>query len=198
MKLLTRITPRLVVRPIESKDYSVWRQANLTMLRPQNIWDLGPIPQRKLTQSGFRKMLRGQTERRKKDTFYSLGVFDKAGTLVGGVSIMEVARGISQTAFLGYRIFNRYWGKGYAKESVRAVIEIGFEDIKLHRIEAGIEPKNLRSIRLAKSLGMRREGLKKRALFLRKTWVDLIMFTVTTEDGGRKFNTRNFKLKNRS
>ena len=72
-----------------------------------------------------------------------------------------------------------------------------FKDIKLHRIEAGVEPGNRRSIRLAKSLGMRREGLKKRAIFLRGEWRDLLMFTLTSEDLGIKFNSKTALMKPR-
>ena len=83
-------------------------------------------------------------------------------------------------------------------QAVKAIIEIGFEDLKLHRIEAGIEPNNKRSLKLARSLGMRREGIKKRALYLRKTWVDLVMFTLTCGDLGYKFDARNLVLKRRT
>lgn len=124
-----------------------------------------------------------------------MGIFEKTGALVGGVSLMEVTRGISQSAYLGYRIFNNHWGQGYAKESVRVMIDIGFKKLKLHRIEAGIEPKNLRSRRLAKSLGLRREGIKKRALFFRGSWIDLVMFTVTSEDLGLRYNPKNLEVK---
>lgn len=110
---------------------------------------------------------------------------------------MDISRSISQTCFLGYRIFNAHWDQGYAKEAVKAVIEIGFRDLKLHRIEAGIEPNNTRSLRLAKSLKMRREGVKKRALFIRNTWIDLVMYTLTCEDLGRKFETNALVRKRR-
>ncbi len=196
MKILYRKTSRLIIRPLEKKDYNQWKQAHSTMKAPQNTWDLGPRQQDSLTKADFKKILRGQAEKRKSDTFYDLGVFDKSGLLVGVVSIMEVTRGISQTSYMGYRIFNNHWGRGFGKEAIRAMIDIGFKDLKLHRIEAGIEQKNLRSIRLAKSLGMRREGVKKRALFLRNTWIDLVMFTLTSEDLGYKYDARNLKWKN--
>ncbi|MBY0416031.1 MAG: GNAT family N-acetyltransferase, partial [Bdellovibrionales bacterium] len=153
-------------------------------------WDQGPKSIEELTKEKFKIILKNQSDRRSKDIFYDLGVFLNDGTLVGVVSIMEVARGISQTAFLGYRIFNPYWGQGYAKDAVQMIIDIGFKDIKLHRIEAGIEPGNKRSIALAKSLKMRKEGLKKRAIFLREMWVDLLMYTLTTEDLGYKFDKK--------
>ncbi len=162
-----------------------------------NKWDHGGKPEKDLTKAQFKKLVSDQSKRRKLDTFYDLGVFDRTGHLVGNVSLMEVSRGISQTAFLGYRIYNNYWRMGYGKEAVLAMIDIGFKDLRLHRIEAGIEPGNIRSIRLAKSLGMRREGLKKRAIFLRSQWVDLLMYTLTSEDFGLKFKVSNLRKKPR-
>jgi ribosomal-protein-alanine N-acetyltransferase len=69
----------------------------------------------------------------------------------------------------------------------QAVIKLGFTKMKLHRIEAGVEPTNLRSIRLARSLKMRKEGLKKRALFLGGKWIDIVIYALTTEDVKMKF-----------
>ena len=198
MPHLVRKTKRLIIRPLELKDFAAWKKAHLTMLKPQNTWDLGAKSGQELTKANYKKIIKNQQILRKKDLFYDLCVFDKDKNFVGTVGIMEVARRLSQTSYLGYRIFNNYWGKGYAKEAAAAAIDIAFKDLKLHRIEAGIEPENIRSIRLAKSLKMRKEGLKKRALFLRGKWVDLIMYTLTTEDVGLKFNSKNIKAKART
>lgn len=194
---LHRKTKKIIVRPLELSDYDQWKKAQLEMRTPQNTWDIGPKDKSELTKAKFKKMLAGRNKFRKKDYFYDLGIFNHSGQFVGTTAIMEVTRGISHTAFLGYRIFNNYWGQGYGKDAAKSMIDIGFKDIKLHRIEAGVEPQNKRSIRLAKSLGMRKEGLKKRAIFLRGQWVDLLMFTLTTEDVGLKFNTANGLVKPR-
>jgi len=194
---LYRKTKKVIVRPLEIKDFEKWKTSLLQMQTPQNTWDLATKPEKELTKAAFKKLLAGRAKFRKKDYFYDMGIFNLSGDLVGTVSIMEVTRGISQTAYLGYRIFNNYWGKGYGKDAAKSMIDIGFKELKLHRIEAGVEPQNKRSIRLAKSLRMRREGLKKRALFLRGKWVDLLMFTLTTEDLGIKFDPKTPLLKPR-
>ena len=76
----------------------------------------------------------------------------------------------------------------FHREAVRAAIDIAFHDLKLHRVEAGVEPRNRRSILLARSLGLRKEGLKKRAVQLRaNTWVDLVVYAATSEDFGSKW-----------
>jgi hypothetical protein len=82
-------------------------------------------------------------------------------------------------------------------KAVRAAIDIGFRDLNLHRIEAGVEPGNIRSIRLARKMKMRREGLKKRAIYLRGRWVDLIVYTLTSEDLGYRFNLTELQKKRR-
>ena len=100
---------------------------------------------------------------------------------------MDLSRGVFQNAYLGYRLFNKHWNKGYGKEMVRASFCMAFENLKLHRLEAGIDPRNRRSILLARSVGMRKEGLKKRALFLNGKWQDIVIYSITCEEVGVKF-----------
>ncbi len=184
---LEKRTKRLVLRPMRATDYVVWRTACLTRPAPKNEWDRPPRTEREVTRAEFRKILRGQSERRRGDSFYELSIFLHDGRLIGAVSFMDVKRGVSQDAFIGYGIFNPYWGRGYAREALRAAFEIGFRKLGLHRIEAGIEPRNRRSIALARAVGMRKEGLKERLLFLRGAWRDHLMYTVTCEDLGWKY-----------
>ena len=183
MKSLRRETARLVLRPLKPSDYARWKLTHSTMLDPKNIWDAKRRTDDLLTREKFKQVLQAQKTRRENDSFYDFAVFEKkTGDLIGSVSAMDVLRGVAQTAFLGYGIYNRYWGKGYAKEAVRALIDIAFTDLSLHRLEAGIEPSNRRSIMLARSLKLRKEGLKKRAIYLRETWIDLVMYSATCED----------------
>ncbi|MBS1985484.1 MAG: GNAT family N-acetyltransferase [Bdellovibrionales bacterium] len=185
--LFIRKTAQLVVRPLVREDYAAWRLANSTMHPARNAWDYDNLPSEKLNRAFFAKFLRDRARRWKADKFYDFGIFLHGGTLVGFVALMDIGRGVFQNAYLGYRILNRHWGQGYGTEAVSAALDIGFRDLKLHRIEAGIEPANHRSIRLAKRLGMRLEGRKKRALYLRKRWVDILAYALTCEDLGIKF-----------
>ena len=187
-KSLHRHTLRLEVRPFRLGDYPAWKSAHLSLPGPKNRWDRNPRALNELSLARFKRVLKDQDQQRKTERNFDLGVFLKSdGALIGGVSIMQLERGICQNGYLGYGIFNPHWGMGYAKESVKAGIDIAFIDLKLHRIEAGIEPLNRRSLSLARALKMRHEGCKRRHLFLRNQWVDLEIFSLTTEDLGMRF-----------
>ena len=95
--------------------------------------------------------------------------------LVDGRSIGDVAVGIHDNghqATIGYSITAAEQGKGYATEAVGAVIGALFNEGKLHRISAGIDPENVASRRLLERLGFRYEGRSVRSVLVRGSWVD--------------------------
>lgn len=180
---LYKKTSRLILRPLEAFDYENWVQAHSCLLPPQNEWDETNWAESALTKKKFRDLLKIQSLQRSQDHFYEFGIFRKDdGALLGTVSLMDISRGIFQNAYLGYRIFNIYWGQGYAQEACKAAIAIAFKNLKLHRIEAGIAPKNTRSIKTAKALGLRKEGLSRRRLLINKKWMDMAIYAATKED----------------
>lgn len=182
---LLRKTSRLTIRPLQLSDYAAWKVAYSTMQPPLNQWDRKNKPPAELTLPKFKTLLTSQKSNRSDDKFYDCAVFETATRkLIGVVSVMDVLRGVGHSAYLGYAIFNQYWGLGFGSEAVVAMIEIAFEDLDLHRLEAGIEPSNKKSLELARSIGLRKEGLKKRAVFLNGDWVDLVIYAVTSEDRG--------------
>lgn len=183
---LVRKGKKVIVRPYEQNDYQAWKNAYLAILpKSKNKWDItAKRDPSKLTKNDFKKILRSQKKNRDDDYFFDFGVFLKDGSLVGGVSIMDISRQVFQNAYLGYRIYNNQWGKGYGKEGVKLAIDIAFRDLKLHRLEAGIEPTNFRSIALAKTIGLKREGYSKGRLFLRGKWLDMVLFVAKSEDFG--------------
>jgi [ribosomal protein S5]-alanine N-acetyltransferase len=67
---------------------------------------------------------------------------------------------------VGWILVPGYWGQGYMQEAMRALLTHCFEALDTHRIEAEIEPENVRSARLADRLGFRREGLMRDVIFV--------------------------------
>ncbi|MBO9667818.1 MAG: GNAT family N-acetyltransferase [Bdellovibrio sp.] len=185
---LFKKTARLLIRPLELHDYENWAQAYSNLLPPQNEWDETSWVDSELTLKKFKDLLKTQNQLRAKDSYYHFGIFRKDdGMLVGEVNLMDISRGIFQNAYLGYRVFNIYWNNGYATEACEAALKIAFKDLKLHRVEAGVSPANKASIKVAKNLGLRKEGLSQRRVYSNKKWVDLILFAGTAEDFGFKY-----------
>lgn len=71
----------------------------------------------------------------------------------------------AQRAEIGFGLQSAYWGKGYMSEAARAVVDCAFDVLRLHRIEADIDPRNRASARVLEKLGFVREGL------LRERWI---------------------------
>lgn len=180
-------TKRLILRPYQLSDYEEWKQTFLNLPAPKNEWDREPKILSELTRAHYKKILTAQKKHRKSDYFYDLVAFEqRSGKIIGFSSLMDISRAVFQNAYLGYGVLSPYWGQGYGKEMIQATCEIAFKVCKLHRVEAGIDPRNARSIRLAKSLGMRREGLSKRRLFLEGEWKDMAIYALTAEELGIK------------
>lgn len=85
-------------------------------------------------------------------------------------------------AEIHYSLLPSEWGNGYASEAVNAIIKWGFEELNLHRIEAGVATENDRSIKLLEKVGMTREGLCRKILPIRGEWKDNYMYAILDED----------------
>lgn len=83
--------------------------------------------------------------------------------LIGSCSLFAINTG-NRRAEIGYALHCDHWGRGYALEALGLMIGYAFDTLKLHRIEADVDPRNAGSVRLLERLGFRREGL------LRERW----------------------------
>jgi len=83
---------------------------------------------------------------------------------------------------ISYELFPEYWGYGYATETTKKLIDSGFEDFHLHRVEAGVATENIRSIRVLEKSGMTREGIRRKILPIRGEWKDNYHYAVVEDD----------------
>jgi RimJ/RimL family protein N-acetyltransferase len=79
---------------------------------------------------------------------------------------------------LSYTLHPAYGGQGYATEAARAVIDLGFRELRLHRIWAECDPANAPSWRLLERLGLRREGHLRENLWFKGAWADSLIYAV--------------------
>jgi [ribosomal protein S5]-alanine N-acetyltransferase len=102
--------------------------------------------------------------------------------LVGVVNLDEIVYGCFRSAYLGYYAFAPYAGRGLMKRGLDRVITHAFQEMKLHRLEANIQPTNTRSKALVKALGFRREGFSPRYLKINGRWRDHERWAILCED----------------
>ncbi|MBZ5638965.1 MAG: GNAT family N-acetyltransferase [Acidobacteriia bacterium] len=102
--------------------------------------------------------------------------------IVGVVNLGEIVRGHFRSAYLGYYGFHPHAGKGYMTEGMRLVIAHAFRTLKLHRLEANIQPENRASIALVRRLGFRREGYSPRYLKIGGRWRDHERWAILAEE----------------
>jgi RimJ/RimL family protein N-acetyltransferase len=94
-------------------------------------------------------------------------------TLVGMVALSHLSVG-NRVAELGYWIAPGHRRKGYATEAARALCEVGFRTLRLHRIEARAFTRNHASIRVLEKAGLRREGVFHERVRFGGAWLDQI------------------------
>jgi ribosomal-protein-alanine N-acetyltransferase len=106
-------------------------------------------------------------------------------SILGFLNLSQLARGSLQSAYLGYAVGKPFAGHGYMREGIELVLRVAFIDLKLHRIEANIQPGNRASIALAEGAGFRREGFSPRYLKIGGRWRDHERWALLAEDWRR-------------
>jgi RimJ/RimL family protein N-acetyltransferase/nitroimidazol reductase NimA-like FMN-containing flavoprotein (pyridoxamine 5'-phosphate oxidase superfamily) len=81
-----------------------------------------------------------------------------------------------------YNLHPKYWNRGFGTETVKRLIDFGFNDLGLHKVEAGVATDNIRSIRVLEKAGMIREGLRRRILPIRGEWKDNYHYAIVEDD----------------
>ncbi len=92
--------------------------------------------------------------------------------LAGVVNLNEIVRGVFQSAYGAFFVFDGYQARGVMTQGLQQVIQYAFNEMALHRIEANIQPKNHASLALVKRCGFKQEGYSPKYLFLDNQWRD--------------------------
>ena len=98
--------------------------------------------------------------------------------IIGDLAFSNIVRGAFQSCHLGYKIDGAAINSGYMTEALARAIRFAFADMRLHRIEANIMPKNARSIRVVEKLGFVNEGLSRKYLKIAGIWEDHIHYVL--------------------
>ncbi|WP_342512405.1 GNAT family N-acetyltransferase [Sporosarcina sp. FSL K6-1522] len=171
-------TERLVIRPLQNKDYELWLEGCRNRFPSQYKYDDDKMDLNGWTQKKFNDdvvtKLQGLADR---DEAYVFGIFRKSDQKhVGKVEFSTIMRDEFQWGLLGYTIHNQYWRNGYGKEAVKGALNIAFQNLHFHRIEAHINVDNKPSIKLAESVGMEFECIRKGFIFEFGEWTDNLVY----------------------
>jgi RimJ/RimL family protein N-acetyltransferase len=115
--------------------------------------------------------------------FWQLAVerLDDPGRVVGHVffALRSIA---DETAEIGWMLDPEVGGRGYATETARAILRIGFEEIRVHRVFANLDPRNVASIALCKRLGMREEAHFVEDIWFKGGWADTGIYGILARE----------------
>ena len=103
-------------------------------------------------------------------------------SIVGFFNLSQIVRRTLQSAYLGYAVGKPFAGQGYMREAIELVLRHAFVNLRLHRIEANIQPGNHASIALARGAGFQREGFSPRYLKIGGRWRDHERWAILAED----------------
>lgn len=175
-------TARVVLRAPTIGDYPQWtrlREQSRAFLSPwEPVW-----PPDDLTKVSFRRRIRRYQREIRSGSGYPFFIFTPdSQTLLGGLTLAHIQRGVTQSAVLGYWMGEPYAGKGFMSAAVRAVVAFAFDTLHLNRVEAACLPHNAASIHLLEKVGFTREGYARKYLCIEGRWQDHILFGLVRGD----------------
>lgn len=89
------------------------------------------------------------------------------------------------SAEIGYALSRAYWNQGLMTEAAQAVVDFGFREMGLNRIEARCEVPNVGSARVMEKVGMRYEGTLRQVVFAKGQFRDLKLYAVLRQEWSR-------------
>jgi ribosomal-protein-alanine N-acetyltransferase len=120
------------------------------------------------------------------DQAYNLLIFALDETLLGGIGLSNIRRGVSETASLGYWVGEAFAGQRYMTEALPLVLDFAFDRLGLHRVEAACLPSNTPSRSLLRRAGFRQEGYAREYLCIEGKWQDHLLFAILRGDRNRR------------
>lgn len=136
-----------------------------------------------LTRGAFRRRIKRYQKETRADSAYVFFVLRESDdALVGGCTLSNVRRGVTQCCTLGYWVGAKFARQGYMTKAVKAVIPFVFRTLGLHRIEAACLTDNKASQSLLVRTGFRQEGLARHYLLINGQWADHLLFALLKEE----------------
>ncbi|MDH7443993.1 GNAT family N-acetyltransferase [Aquimarina sp. 2201CG14-23] len=177
LKALELHSDRLLLRGVELSDLSEVHQL-LSIPEVDKYNALGIPTNKEVTSVYLNEWI--DNRKMRKELVFALNLLED-DVFIGLISL-RIGNAKYSIGSMWYKLHPNFWGKGYATESVKRILKFGFEEIGLHRIEAGCAIGNIGSIRVLEKSGMIKEGHKRKVLPLKSGWSDNYEFAMLDED----------------
>lgn len=155
-------------------------QANRDFLAPWNPVRGGEY----FTEAGQLAEIRGSLSQYRQGVKLPHVILGESGTLAGRINLNNIVRGAFQSGSLGYWVSATENGRGLATGAVRDMVRLAFGELRLHRVEAGTLPHNVRSQRVLERNGFVRFGLAPRYLKIAGQWQDHVLYQLLNPAAG--------------
>jgi RimJ/RimL family protein N-acetyltransferase len=160
-RLPTLQTPRLILRSLEASDVAdVFAVFSDPMV--MRYWD-GAVMATLHDSMAYIDQIHHGFRRRE---LFQWGIADATTNAIIGTCTLTHCSTSHQRSEIGFAIRQERWGQGLGSEAVAAIVAFAFDTLGLHRIEADVDPRNERSLRLLERLGFRREGLMRERYYI--------------------------------
>ncbi len=173
---------RVYLRAPAERDWRPYvevRAASRKFLEP---WEPAWPPDALGREAYFRRLNRYAADWRD-DVGHSFFIFrNDDDSLLGGISLSNVRRGVAQCGTLGYWIGEAHARQGYMTEALRLIVDFCFGQLALHRVEAACLPHNEASQQLLRRGGFTQDGYARKYLKIRGEWHDHLLFSLLAED----------------
>jgi RimJ/RimL family protein N-acetyltransferase len=179
-RLPTLTTDRLTLRALSASDvadvFNVF--SDPVVMR---YWDGPPM---KTFQEAMKYIDQIHQGFRRRELF-QWGVADAAtDAVIGTCTLIHFSRRHERSE-IGFALRQSQWGKRLGSEAVGALLEFAFDTLRLHRLEADVDPRNERSLRLLERFGFRREGLLRERYYANGERQDTVMLGLLRPNWGR-------------
>ena len=101
--------------------------------------------------------------------------------IIGGCGI-HIRSTEHKCAEVGYCFNKDFWRQGFATETVRSLLKLGFEELNMHRIIARCDPENIGSERVLQKSGLRKEAYFKQAVWRKGRWRDSLLYAILNNE----------------
>jgi ribosomal-protein-alanine N-acetyltransferase len=166
-------------RPADYLDWARLRGESREFLTPwEPAW-----AEDELSRGAFRRRIKRYQKETRLDSAYVFFVLRQSDdALLGGCTLSNVRRGVTQCCTLGYWVGARFARQGYMTTAVKALIPFIFKTLGLHRIEAACLTENDASQKLLTRTGFVQEGLARSYLLINGKWADHLLFAQLQDD----------------